>query len=138
MFALVCLLVLLITVPALAQTLADPSSNPSGWFEGLYTAVVSSDWKHAAALALIGVVYAVRKWGPEKISWFKESARGGAVLVVLLAVIGGTANSLIANGGVSLKTFAVAIQIALEASIGWMALFKALVENKKSSTPGVA
>lgn len=131
MVALACLLVLLLTVPALAQTIADPGSDPSGWASGLYTAITTTDWKHVAAFVLIAVVFAIRKWGPAKISWFKDTARGGAVLVVLLALGTGVVNALVAEGTVTLKTFATAIQIAIESAIGWTGLFKALVEGKK-------
>lgn len=131
MFTLFALLVLFVATPTLAFALVDPAEDPSGWFSQIYTAVTNTDWKHVAALALVGVVYALRTWGPKKISWFKDSPRGGAALVLLLAVGTGCANALIATGGVSLKTFATSLQVAVEAAIGWAALFKALVENKK-------
>ncbi len=130
MFVLSCLLVVLFALPTYALAIADPGSDPSGWASGLYTAITTTDWKHVAAFVLVGVTFAIRKWGPDKISWFKDTARGGAVLVVLLAVGTGVVNSLVATGTVSLKTLATAIQIALEASITWAGLFKALVENK--------
>lgn len=131
MFTLFALLVLFVATPTLAFAVADPAADPSGWFSELYSAITNTEWKHVAAVALIGVVYAIRTWGPKKVSWFKDSARGGAVLVLLLAIGTGCANALLAGEGVTLKTFATSLQVAIEAAIGWAALFKALVENKK-------
>jgi len=65
--------------------LPDIEKDTAGFFNAAWQAFNSKNWKGLAALALIALVWLIRKFGA-KVSWL-ASDRGGAVLVMVMAFL---------------------------------------------------
>jgi hypothetical protein len=93
-----------------------------------YDAVMHRDYRLLAATLLIGIVALARKYGarvPGKVGAFVASDRGGAVLALALAIIGGAANALLAAQPLSLAMVGSAIYVAVLAAGGYALVKKA-------------
>lgn len=69
----------------------DPDTDAAGWADAIYSAVSAGQWSVVAGLALLGLVWGVRKAGPWLIDrpgmrWLRTD-RGG----VVVSVVGGLA-----------------------------------------------
>lgn len=85
-----------IKVISVVPVVQDPS-NASVYAKSIYTAVTTGNWRGAAALLLIGLVWMIRKYGADL--WPSVTTdRGGAMLSLSIAVLGSVANAL--AGGV--------------------------------------
>jgi hypothetical protein len=93
-----------------------------------YDAVMHRDYRLLAATILIGFVAVARKYGarvPGKVGAFVASDRGGAVLALGLALIGGAANALLAAQPLSLAMVGSAMYVAVLAAGGYALVKKA-------------
>lgn len=94
----------------------------------VYDAILNRDYRGLAAIVLVGIVALARKYGarvPGKVGAFISSDRGGAVLALGLAVLGGAANALGAHQPLSLAMLGSAIYVAVLAAGGYALVKKA-------------
>jgi hypothetical protein len=133
--------VLLAGVPALAQDAgappdmgaamsapADPTTDPGAFVKVVVEAAHARDYRMLTALALILVVSLARKYAPKvhgKVGAFLNTDRGGAVLVLSLAVLGGVINALVGGGALSFGMLGTAIYVSFLAAGGYSLVRKA-------------
>lgn len=94
-------------------------------------AVHAGNYKLLAALAVVGLVAALRKWGPE---WVKGD-RGGAALAFVVAMAGALVTAFSAGAGFSWQLLADAAAVALTAIGGFVGVKKLLFPADKPATP---
>jgi hypothetical protein len=93
-----------------------------------------------AIVLLIGAVYCFRRWGRAPLPWvgwkilpaWFGSDRGGVVLTLSLAFIGGIGHALAAGAPVNLSLFEAAFMTALAASGGYVGIRRLLWPPDKS------
>lgn len=90
-------------------------------------AVLAGNPGLAAALALVLVAAAARRYGGARIPWLKTDA-GGAAMVLVGAFGGAAASALYAGGGWSLSMAWAAFQIAAATSGGYSLVKRLLVD----------
>ena len=88
-------------------------------------AVMSKNWALLASLLLILVVWGLRKFAGKKIPFLNTDA-GGALSVLVLAVLGAVANSLIAGQALSGALILAALKVGFVAAGGYGMLKKVL------------
>lgn len=71
----------------------DPGTDPGGTVTSVLNAAKGGQWRLLAGLLLSLLVWAARRWGASTIPWLKTD-RGGATLVLALALLGGVAATL--------------------------------------------
>lgn len=79
---LVLMLALCTTVSAQTNPPPTPDSDAAGWAKLLYEAFTSHSWSVVAGLVLIGLVYPLRRFGPDIL----KTPTGGLVLAFLLSL----------------------------------------------------
>lgn len=112
---------------AVAAPVADAVSagaDPTFALVGeVFQAVQTGNWALAAALGLVGVCWALRRWGPRLLpaSWGAALASdaGGAVLVLLTGVAGAVAAALGSGHGLSLDVLRRAFEVGFAAAGGY-------------------
>ena len=86
-------------------------------------AVQSSNWRLLAALGVVGVVFALRKWGGKK--WpFLATDRGGAALALAFGVACAFSNAFAAGQVPSLSLLMTGLSVGLTAAGGWSVVKK--------------
>lgn len=114
------------TAPPPASTAPpDPEKDGFAFLKAVYEAVMSKNWAWAGALALIGIVWALRKFGSGKLPWFK-SDRGGAVLVMATSILGALATTLGAGQKMTGETVLHAVYLGFGAAGGYVWLRRML------------
>lgn len=88
-------------------------------------AVTSGNWALLAALVLVGLVWAVRRWGASKVP-FLASARGGALLALLGGIVGAVATALTAGAPVTAALLLKGLTVGVTAAGGWTVVRKLL------------
>jgi hypothetical protein len=83
-----------------------------------FDAVSRGDARVVAALAAVGSVWALRRWGAQHLPWLATD-RGGAVLSLAVGVAGSVLHGLAAGQGVSADLVWQGVQTALAASGLW-------------------
>lgn len=121
-------LLVLLTGLALAQTVSpvpSPDADAAGWIKLLYGAVTSKAWGVVVGLVLIGLVYPLRKWGPNVL----KTPFGGLVLAFAVSLAATLGAALAAGVAPSLSLAASALATAATAAGVW--------EWLKAHIPGV-
>lgn len=77
---------------ALAQALPDPAQTDA-FLDTFVRAVASGDWRYVAVLAVLGLTFLVRRFGPSIpiVGPYLVSSRAGAVTALVLALVTGLA-----------------------------------------------
>lgn len=109
-------------------TIPDPSQDPGGVIASLLAAAKAGQWRLLAGLVLSLLVWAARTWGSGAVPWLKTD-RGGAVLVLFLALLGGIATSLAGNGPFGLSLLVNSLSIAFTAAGGFAVVKKILAPS---------
>ena len=125
-------------------TVPDAEIDPTGFAELLYKSVKGGNWALAAALAVIGLVSLIRKYGEvlservKALSWLKifTTDRGGAALALSLGVAGGVANALLA-GTMDAHTLLMGVEVGIMAA-GGFTVVKKLLWPKDMPNAGLA
>lgn len=123
----VCLLVLW-TGLALAQATASipsPDTDAAAWAKLLYAAFTQHSWSVLTGLALIGIVYPLRRFGPDVL----KTPFGGLVLAFLISLAGTLGGAMAVGVHVSLAMVASALGTAATAAGVW--------EWLKAHIPGI-
>lgn len=125
-------LLLLCLLGSVAYAAVDPTGAPPApdtdaaeWLKAIYAAVTSKAWGTVAGLALIGLVYPLRRFGPNVL----KTPFGGLVLAFLISLAGTLGIALAAGAGVSLGLVFGALSTAATAAGVW--------EWLKAHIPGV-
>jgi len=100
-----------------AAVAAETGTDPWDSVGGLLEAIKAGNWKMVAGLVLSGLMYVLNKYR-DSLKLFSGD-RGGAVLVMLLALGGGLATSLVAGVPVDLKMLLGAVGVAWTAVGGY-------------------
>lgn len=79
-----------------AEPVVPSPDDPGAFVNLIVSAATSKNWPLLAALVVIVLVWAARKWGGDLAPWLKTD-RGGAILAILLGVAVGLAGPLIAG-----------------------------------------
>jgi hypothetical protein len=109
--------------PAASPAVVSIDADPVGWARGLYDAVRTGAWPMAAGLALIGVVWAGRRWGGALLPWLKTD-RGGVALVLATSTLGALGTAWAAGAAPDGKAALAALQVGLLAIGGYTGLRK--------------
>lgn len=155
MLALAALVIAILTFAehlAFAQTAAAPATaadQPTDWLGSAYNAIFAGGagaWKIVAGAGLSLVVYAVRTYSVTPIpllnwrlplpAWF-TGRRGGAVLVLALAFLGGIGHALLAGASLNLDMLKSALLLAATAIGGYEGI-RALFGPQTAPTPTAA
>jgi hypothetical protein len=77
-------------VLALAQL---PEAGSDAFLNALLDAIAKGDWRYVAVLAVIGLTYLVRRYGPSlpRVGPFLATSRGGAIVALVFALVVGLA-----------------------------------------------
>jgi hypothetical protein len=107
--------------PMAAPVMAPPMDDPMKILADGINAAKAHDWKMFAAMALIGVVYCVRRFGANvpKIGPFLSTDRGGAIAALVLSAMGGAATALFSKAPFNFTMFADSVLVAVMAAGGW-------------------
>ncbi|MCY1045618.1 hypothetical protein OV208_30160 [Corallococcus sp. bb12-1] len=111
---------------AFAQVATSPDpGNVESFARLVLDAVTARNWALVASLAVVGLVYVLRRFAG---AWWPllRTARAGAVLAVLVAVAGAVSNALIAGEGFTVALLLKALSIGLGAA-GGFTVMKTLV-----------
>lgn len=117
MFAL-----LIVPALALAQAVPDPSSTDA-FLGAMVQAVAAGDWKWLAVLAVIGLTFAVRKYGtklPGAVGSFLATSRGGAVTALVFALVCALAPAIAGKVPWSVALVKDAVLLGFTAIGGWV------------------
>lgn len=71
----------------------DPSADAGGFLSFLLSAVVGRNWILLAAAVCVGLTYLLRTFGAKWVPFFATD-RGGAVLVLVIGMLGGIGSAL--------------------------------------------
>lgn len=84
--------------PFLVLAQAASPEDP-GAFAGFVLKLISDrNWVALTGAIIVGIVFALRKWGGNWVPWFRTD-RGGVVLVLACGVLTALADGLFAGGG---------------------------------------
>ncbi|AGC44588.1 hypothetical protein MYSTI_03276 [Myxococcus stipitatus DSM 14675] len=123
-FLLSCLVLASPALAAESPGIPDPSRIEE-FARLVFDAVTSRNWALVASLAVVAVVYVLRRFGGTRIPWL-ASSRTGAVLALLVAVAGAVGNALLAGTPFTWGLLLKALGIGLGAAGGFSVL-KALL-----------
>jgi hypothetical protein len=114
-------LLFLVLVPAIALAAPDipaPDTDAAAWAKLLYMAVTSKEWGVVVGLALVALVYPLRRWGGMVVPWFKTPF-GGLVLAFLVSLSGTLGIALAAGVKPTVGFLATALSSAAAAAGVW-------------------
>lgn len=92
--------------------------NLEAFFKLVLGAASAGKWAHLAALALVAMVWALRKFVAPRAPFF-STGEGGAVLTVLSSFVGAFATALLAGTAFSWTLVWSSLTVALLAAGGW-------------------
>lgn len=114
-------LLFLALMPAAALAAPDipsPDVDAAAWAKLLYMAVTSKAWSVVVGLALVGLVYPLRRWGGMLVPWFKTPF-GGLLLAFLVSLAGTMGVALAAGVAPTLALVATSLSSAAVAAGVW-------------------
>lgn len=114
----------IVTSPSVAG-LPDLDKDPGGFAAHLLAAARGGQWRVLAALMLVAVVWLARRFGARAVPWLATD-RGGVLLVLLLALVGGVATALADSAAISFGLLVNSVSMALTAAGGWAMVKKLL------------
>jgi len=108
---------ILISLPARADavTVPPPDVDAAAWAKALYAAITQKHWGIVVGVALIGIVYPVRRWGPDVL----KTPFGGLVLAFVISLAGSLGITLAAGVPFSWSIAAGALTTAATAAGVW-------------------
>lgn len=108
-----------------SPSFADVEKDPGGYAASMLDAAKSGKWRLFAAGLLIALVWAARRWGASVVPWLKTD-RGGATLVLVLALLGGVATTLADGADLSFALVVNSLSMAFTAAGGFAVVKKLL------------
>lgn len=108
-----------------ADGIGTSPSDPGDLLPSMLNAAKSGQWRLLAGLLLGVLVWATRKWGARLVPWLGTD-RGGAVLVLVLGLLGGVATTLAGDQPLSWSLLVDSLSMAFGAAGGY-AVTKKLV-----------
>src|SRR5678815_943764 len=130
-------LILLVCLSQLAFAGTDPpppDQDAAGWLQALYTAVTQKQWGIVAGVALIGLVYPLRLWGPNVV----KTKLGGLILAFVVSLAGTLGITLAAGAAVSIQVVIGAITTSATAAGLWEWIKTHLPGGAKAAAAAVA
>ena len=118
--------------PATQPAVAPDAATFPGGPEELVQAFRAGDWRLVAAFVLIAIMIGLRRIR-DKVPWFKGD-RGGAIMVMLLSLVGAFSTSLATSAPVDGKMVLSAVAIAWTA-VGGYTWLKRLIWPDKPPQP---
>lgn len=111
----ILILIVLAGTALAAGDVPTPDADAAGWAKALYEALTSKEWGIASGLALTGIIYLARRFGPR---WFKGEV--GAMILGLLISLGTTIGVTLAAGAeFNWRLLLTAAASAAEAAALW-------------------
>ena len=114
--AVAALLTLTVCGVAYAQT-PDFDNKPIESIFELINYIKEGNWRIVAGFVLMGIMFGLNKWR-ERVPFFKGD-RGGAILVLVLALVSSVSAALFSNAGLDLELIVGAVSVAFSASGGY-------------------
>ena len=114
--------------PVADTPVPDFEANPMGALESFVTAIKAGKWRVVAAFVLAFVMFLLRKYR-DKVPWFKGD-RGGAILVMVLGLAGGTVTALLSEGVKLDWKLPVGIVLTVWAAVGGVQWLKRVIWPK--------
>lgn len=117
------LFMLVFAVVAYAQVVDPTSMDPNALIQLVIACVKAGDWKAVVALAVVGFVWLVRKYGSLKFPALK-SDRWSAVLTLISGIVGGAAYVFINGGTVDARAVFDGVTVGATAAGGYVLVKK--------------
>lgn len=114
-------LLFLLMMPAAALAAPDiptPDTDAAAWAKLLYVALTSKAWSVVVGLALVALVYPLRRWGGITVPWFKTPF-GGLVLAFSMSLAGTVGVALAAGVAPTPALIATSLSTAAAAAGVW-------------------
>lgn len=116
-------LIVALVVDAMASHLAradatavpPPDVDAAGWVKALYDAITQKHWGIVAGVALIGIVYPIRRWGPDVF----KTPLGGVAIAFVVSLLGSLGITLAAGVAFSWSIAVGAVTTAATAAGVW-------------------
>lgn len=124
-----------------ATATPDPGVDPTAYAKDALDAMRTKNWRMLAALALIGLTWAGRKFAiklPGKAGAFFATDRGGAVLALLMGIFGGMGTALFAAKAFGWHLLTDGIVMGFTAAGGYAVLRKIAFGTAENSIPSKA
>lgn len=108
-----------------SPSIPSPDDDPGAFVSSVLNAAKAGQWRLLAGFLLVGLVWAARKWGSGAVPWLKTD-RGGAALVLVLALLGGIATTLLSGQAFAWGLLVNSLSMAFTAAGGYAVLKKIL------------
>lgn len=125
------LLFLFCSTALAAPDVPTPDSDAASWIKALYTALTSKEWTIVVGLAMVGLVYPLRKWAAMIVPWFKTPF-GGLVLGFMIALATTLGTAAAAGASMSLALVATSLSTAAAAAGIWEWVKTHLLKSKSA------
>lgn len=110
------------TTPAVVVA---PDANPLGFLESLFNAAKAGNWRLLSALALVGLVYVIRKFGQKALPWLGTD-RGGAVSALVVGVAGSLSLALMSSAPINAAMIVNGLGLGVMAAGGFVVVKRIL------------
>jgi hypothetical protein len=123
-----------------AEAIPNLDENPDDFLMETFKAVQSGNWTAVTAMVLIGIVWLARKpWALGRVAFFKTD-RGGVIMALGLALVGGLGHAIAAAGKFpsDLATYKAIGMTAVTAMGGYVALKRLIWPAEKKQPEGSA
>lgn len=117
------LFMLVFAVVAYAQIMDPAGMDPNALFQLVLARIKAGDWKAVVALAVVGFVWLVRKYGALKFPVLKTD-RWSALLTLLSGVVGGAAYVFVNGGTVDARAVFDGVMVGATAAGGYVLVKK--------------
>ena len=110
--------------------------TPGVLAETAIAAVKTSNWRHLAAVVLIGLTLLIKKLGSKiKFLKFLDTDRGGAALVVFNGVAGTLAALLLSDAAITTQALVDGVTLGLESAGGFTVVKRIIWPKDTTPTP---
>ena len=110
----------------------DPGADPAGWLQSVVGAYHARAWHLLISLVLLGVVAAIRAWGPAK--WKRD--RAGVIINIASAIVLVLVSSAMAGRTFSARWLLDGVALGITAAGGYVTIKKLLWPSDSDAPEG--
>ena len=116
---------LVFTLTVYAQVIDPGAMDPSVLIQLFFAKVQAGNWKAVAAIAAIGIVWALRKFGGRYIPFLKTD-RGGTLLTLATGITGGLGHALLVDAPITAELLTDGLAVGVTAAGGYVVVKRIL------------